>query len=85
MPPNSIIVGMDALPSNMDLINDQTKLDLSSGLFKINYIFGSTQPPITQPPITQPPITQPPIITPEYNCTSWCSCCSSYCWSSYCN
>jgi uncharacterized membrane protein len=65
MPPNSIIVGMDALPSNMDLINDQTKLDLSSGLFEINYIFGSTQPPITQPPITQPPITQPPIITPE--------------------
>jgi len=54
MPPNSIIVGMDALPSNMDLINDQTKLDLSSGLFEINYIFGSTQPPITQPPITTP-------------------------------
>ena len=65
MPPNSIIVGMDALPSNMDLINDQTKLDLSSGLSEINYIFGSTQPPITQPPITQPPITQPPITTPE--------------------
>jgi uncharacterized membrane protein len=64
MPPNSIIVGMDALPSNMDLINDQTKLDLSSGLFEINYIFGSTQPPITQPPITQPPITQPPITQP---------------------
>ena len=54
MPPNSIIVGMDALPSNMDLINDQTKLDLNSGLFEINYIFGSTQPPITQPPITTP-------------------------------
>jgi uncharacterized membrane protein len=49
MPPNSIIVGMDALPSNMDLINDQTKLDLSSGLSEINYIFGSTQPPITTP------------------------------------
>ena len=47
MPPNSIIVGMDALPSNMDLINDQIKLDLSSGLSEINYIFGSTQPPIT--------------------------------------
>jgi uncharacterized membrane protein len=54
MPSNSIIVGMDALPSNMDLINDQTKLDLSSGLSEINYIFGSTQPPITQPPITTP-------------------------------
>jgi uncharacterized membrane protein len=54
MPSNSIIVGMDALPSNMDLINDQTQLDLSSGLSEINYIFGSTQPPITQPPITTP-------------------------------
>ncbi|MBT4326217.1 MAG: MarR family transcriptional regulator [Candidatus Nitrosopelagicus sp.] len=54
MPTNSIIVGMDALPSNMDLINDQTKLDLSSGLSEINYIFGSTQPPTTQPPTTIP-------------------------------
>ncbi len=49
MPSNSIIVGMDALPSNMDLINDQTKLDLSSGLSEINYIFGSTQPSIIIP------------------------------------
>ena len=57
MPPNSIIVGMDALPSNMELINDQTKLDLSSGLSEINYVFGTSQPPITQPPITQPPIS----------------------------
>ena len=54
MPRNSIIVGMDALPSNMVLINDQTKLDLNSGLSEINYIFGSTQPPVTQPPVTQP-------------------------------
>jgi len=54
MPSNSIIVGMDALPSNMDLINDQTKLDLSSGLSEINYIFGSTQPPTIQPPTTIP-------------------------------
>jgi uncharacterized membrane protein len=59
MPLNSIIVGMDALPSNMDLINDQTKLDLSSGLSEINYIFGNTQPPVTQTPVTQPPITAP--------------------------
>ena len=65
MPTNSIIVGMDALPSNMDLINDQTKLDLSSGLSEINYIFGSTQPPTTQPPTTQPPTTQPPTTIPE--------------------
>ena len=65
MPLNSIIVGMDALPSNMDLINDQTKLDLSPGLSEINYIFGNTQPPVTQPPVTQPPVTQPPVTTPE--------------------
>ena len=47
MPPNSIIVGMNALPSNMDLINDQTKLELGNGLSEINYIFGTTNPPIT--------------------------------------
>ena len=44
MPPNSIIVGMNALPSNMDLINDQTKLELGNGLSEINYIFGTTNP-----------------------------------------
>jgi uncharacterized membrane protein len=54
MPPNSIIVGMDALPSNMNLVNDQTKLDLSTGLSEINYIFSSSNPPITNPPITNP-------------------------------
>jgi uncharacterized membrane protein len=43
----------------MDLINDQTKLDLSLGLSEINYIFGNTQPPVTQTPVTQPPITAP--------------------------
>ncbi len=47
MPPNSIIVGMNALPSNMDLINDQTKLELGNGLSEINYIFGTTNLPIT--------------------------------------
>ena len=52
MPPNSIIVGMDALPSNMDLVNDQTQLDLSPGLSEINYIFGATTTPPTTPPTT---------------------------------
>ncbi len=59
MPPNSIIVGMDALPSNMDLVNDQTKLELGSGLSEINYIFGTVTPPVTNPPVTNPPITNP--------------------------
>ena len=49
MPSNSIIVGMDALPSNMDLVNDQTKLDLSAGLSEINYIFSSTSSSTTNP------------------------------------
>ncbi len=49
MPSNSIIVGMNVLPSNMDLVNDQTKLELSNGLSEINYIFGTTNPPITNP------------------------------------
>jgi uncharacterized membrane protein len=50
MPPNSIIVGMNALPSNMDLVNDQTKLELGNGLSEINYIFGTTTPQIIDPP-----------------------------------
>ena len=48
MPSNSIIVGMNALPTNMDLEDDQTKLDLGEGLSEINYIFGTTTP-VTQP------------------------------------
>jgi len=54
MPSNSIIVGMSMLPSNMDLVNDQTKLEISNGLSEINYIFGTTNPPIIDPPITNP-------------------------------
>ena len=49
MPPNSIIVGIDALPLNVESINDQTKLALSTGLSEIDYVFGVTQPPTTQP------------------------------------
>ena len=64
MPPNSIIVGMNALPSNMDLINDQTKLELNTGLSEINYIFDTTTPPTTTPPTTTPPTTTPPTTTP---------------------
>ncbi|QLH05680.1 helix-turn-helix transcriptional regulator [Nitrosopumilus ureiphilus] len=52
MPQNSIIVGMNALPSNMIIINDQTQLELSTGLSEINYILGTTNPPVTNPPVT---------------------------------
>ena len=54
MPSNSIIVGMNIIPSNMDLVNDQTKLELNSGLSEINYIFGTTTPPITTTPTINP-------------------------------
>ncbi|MBI2128183.1 MAG: MarR family transcriptional regulator, partial [Nitrosarchaeum sp.] len=42
MPKNSVIVGMNALPTNMELVNDQTKLNLTSGLSEINYIISTT-------------------------------------------
>ena len=64
MPGNSIIVGMNAIPTNMDIENDQTKLDLTSGLSEINYIFGTTTPPVTNPPVTNPPVTNPPVTNP---------------------
>ncbi len=54
MPSNSIIIGMNILPSNMDLVNDQTKLELSSGFSEINYIFGTTNPLITTNPTINP-------------------------------
>ena len=64
MPVNSIIVGMSVLPSNMELEDDQTKLELSGGLSEINYIFSTTTPPTTTPPTTTPPTTTPPTTTP---------------------
>ena len=54
MPTNSIIVGMTALPLNMDIINEQTKLDLGMGFSEINYILDTTNPPTTNPPTTNP-------------------------------
>ena len=59
MPQNSIIVGMNVLPSNMIIVNEQTQLELSTGLSEINYIFGSINPPVTNPPVTN---TEQPIL-----------------------
>ena len=42
MPKNSVIVGMDVLPTNMEQIDEQIKLELFSGPTQINYIFGVT-------------------------------------------
>jgi len=44
MPQNSIIVGISALPQNMELINEQTKLSFQNGPNEINYILGIPTP-----------------------------------------
>ena len=50
MPTSSIIVGMSTIPKNMEIIEDQTKLELSIGATEINYILGTPQNPIDTPP-----------------------------------
>ena len=45
MPKNSVIVGINGLPNNMEIVDEQTKLNLTTGLSEINYIFGT---PINQ-------------------------------------
>ena len=58
MPPNSIIVGIVGVTSSVELENEQTKLELGSGLSEIDYIFSTVHldDPITNPddPITNP-------------------------------
>jgi uncharacterized membrane protein len=54
MPSNSIIVGMSTIPKNMEVIGDQTLLELSSGQNEVNYILGTIQPPIDNPPPPTP-------------------------------
>ena len=44
MPPNSIIVRITGEPSKYELENDQTKLELGTGLSEIDYIFGTINP-----------------------------------------
>jgi uncharacterized membrane protein len=46
LPENSVIVGMDVLPTNMEQVDEQIKLELFSGPTQIDYIFGVT-PEIT--------------------------------------
>ncbi len=53
MPSSSIIVGMSTIPNNMEIIEEQTKLELSSGATEINYILDTPQNPI-DPPTTSP-------------------------------
>ena len=50
MPENSVIVGMDVLPNNMEQIDEQIKLELFSGPAQIDYIFGITSESTTNQP-----------------------------------
>ena len=52
MPKNSVIVGMSGLPNNMELVDEQTKLDLTAGLSEINYIFTPINPTDHKPTIS---------------------------------
>jgi len=52
MPKNSVIVGMSGLPNNMELVNEQTKLDLTAGLSEINYIFAPINSPTHKPTVS---------------------------------
>jgi len=47
MPKNSVIVGMNTLPLNMEVIDEQNRLLLPTGSSEINYVFGTTTTPIT--------------------------------------
>lgn len=54
MPSSSIIVGMSTIPKNMEILEEQTKLELSSGPTEINYILGTPTIPVDKPPTTTP-------------------------------
>jgi len=58
MPTNSIIVGMSTIPKNMEIIEDQTLLELTSGQTEINYILGTIPTPENNTPTTNPPSTE---------------------------
>ncbi len=44
LPKNSVIVGMNTLPLNMEVIDEQNRLLLPTGSSEINYVFGTTTP-----------------------------------------
>jgi len=50
MPENSVIIGMSALPLNMEIVDERTRLLLPSGPSEINYVFGTTTFPPTPTP-----------------------------------
>lgn len=46
MPKNSVIVGMSALPTNMEVVDERSKLSIPKGQAQIDYVFGTTTPNI---------------------------------------
>ena len=58
MPSNSIIVGMSSIPKNMEITDEQTMLELSSGETEINYILGTPQTPVDPSPPPKPTPTE---------------------------
>jgi len=59
MPANSIIVGMDSIPEKYEVIEEQSKLELSSGTTEINYVLEAPKNPIDTPPIDSPDPSNP--------------------------
>ena len=49
LPQNSVIVTMTNIPIDSKIINEQNLLTLSGGNTEIDYIFGTTTPPVTTP------------------------------------
>ncbi|MDH3191243.1 MAG: MarR family transcriptional regulator [Nitrosopumilus sp.] len=51
MPENSVIVGMSILPNNMEMVDEQVRLDISSGPAEINFIFSTPATSSTNQPV----------------------------------
>ncbi len=64
MPSSSIIVGMSAIPNDMEIMEEHTKLELSSGPTEINYILETLPNPLDTPPETTPPGSTEDYIVP---------------------
>ena len=71
LPQNSVIVTMTNIPIDSKIIDEQNLLTLSSGSTEIDYIFGTSVPPVTNPPVTNPPVTNPPVTNPETSLTDF--------------
>lgn len=54
MPENSVIVGMSALPLNMELVDERIRLLLPNGPSEINYVFATPAPFPTPTPTPTP-------------------------------